>query len=137
MSSDPWVETTAWGIALCVTCGRPFPQAARSFRVCQVCFKRERGYAVLLGDKALARMQDALAAEAMRGAGALARVAELERELAEAREEAKVARVAPGALSVVRGHIPDLLLLCHPDRHRNDERSNRITRWLLTLRSPK
>ena len=34
----------------------------------------------------------------------------------------------------IRDRMKDLLLLCHPDKHQNSNRSEEITRWLLELR---
>ncbi len=36
-----------------------------------------------------------------------------------------------GALN---GHLADIINLCHPDRHQNSERSNKVTQWLLMQR---
>ena len=34
----------------------------------------------------------------------------------------------------IHGRLRDLLLLCHPDKHSNSEKSGEITRWLLAVR---
>lgn len=31
-------------------------------------------------------------------------------------------------------HLADLLVLCHPDRHQDDPRATRVTRWLIAER---
>lgn len=43
----------------------------------------------------------------------------------------------PARLDIANDAIKDLLMLCHPDRHNNSERANRITRWLISVRKEK
>lgn len=31
-------------------------------------------------------------------------------------------------------HLPELIRLCHPDRHQNSTSSNKVTKWLLSQR---
>ena len=82
--------------------------------------------------------------------GADLRAADLERRLERALRENDELRVSSRALreelsrvrhegqDIARALAPllqDLLLLCHPDRHGSNERSTRVTRFLLELRS--
>ena len=38
------------------------------------------------------------------------------------------------SLDFVKEHIKDLLMLCHPDRHKNSQRATEITSWLLDFK---
>jgi len=88
----------------CDDCGKPFVADESWKRVCLICWKEASNYALTKGDKAFGRMQDALL---------------------EARN---------GGSNLTQDRIMALILLCHPDRHQNNERSNEITKWLLTMR---
>ncbi len=91
----------------CRDCLKPYVADEDWQRVCLICWKEASDYTLTKGDKAFGRMQDALIE--IRDAGA-------------------------GGAHLTQARIRDLLLLCHPDRHQNNARSNEITKWLLAMR---
>ena len=111
-----WDDVKAWPVVTCRTCQRPFARAAPYLRTCPLCFKTTKGYKLLASDHVLARLQDEIVA-------LNARV-----QIAEARNPA----ASGPPLSSER--LSQLLLLCHPDKHKNSVLSNEVTRWILGQR---
>ena len=119
-------EVSEWEHGECRDCGLSFPKRFHYESRCPLCFKLDKDYKVLWGDQAFlwaqekaARLEDEL------------RVAK--RELEEA-QSAKRDRKAP---SLPEELLRDMILLCHPDKHRNSEKATKVTRYLLALRKKK
>jgi hypothetical protein len=136
MGDDAESEVKGWPAAFCVKCQRVFPQREAWVRTCAICFKADKGYNVLLGDKAflwaqieISHLQDdvkKLQAEIMR----------LDAELKTKAAAPPPAPGAPSALSAVTPSVlKDLIMLCHPDKHDNAERATRTTQLLLDIRA--
>jgi hypothetical protein len=119
MSEESEEEAKMWPTAYCRECNRAFPQKESWAKKCVLCFKEDRGYALLSGDMSFLWAQ---------------------MEIERLREEnARLAhrRVKPPAdpTSVLTPEfIRELLSLTHPDRHKNSERATRVTQQLLDLR---
>lgn len=136
MADDAESEVKGWPAAFCTKCRRVFPQREAWARTCAICFKADKGYNILLGDKAflwsqieISNLQDdvkKLQAEIMR----------LDAEL---KKKAAAPPPAPGAHSALSAVTPsvlkDLIMLCHPDMHDNSERATRTTQLLLDIRA--
>lgn len=119
MSEESENEARKWPTAYCRECNRPFPQKEGWSKYCVLCFKEYRGYALLSGDMSFLWAQ-----------------MEMER-LREEITELAVREVQPPAdptALLTPEFIRELLSLTHPDRHKNSERSTRITQHLLELR---
>jgi hypothetical protein len=116
-------EVARWTIATCAECGRPFPRSGVQ-RTCIGCYKDDKGYEILLGDKAFLRMQDELVRVQK----------ELDAALVALTVERAKAKEAADALAGLRAHLKSLVLLCHPDRHKGSKVANEVTAWLLDLR---
>ena len=148
-------EVAEWPIMVCETCARPYGQEAPYMNSCTICFKESKGYKLLKGDLAVARLQ--LALEEARNSRTGNPAADIDWELHEAlkreNEELKATvqrlkadvRAAkkdsrappPGPSAVPPERLIQLIKLCHPDRHQNSETATEVTKWLLELRSKK
>ena len=112
-------------MAVCQACGLPFPQRSGYERACPLCFKVSKDYKILWGDQAFLWAQ--------------LRVAQLEAELCGAQEKLKVAQAKPPAppktpAELRGGLLRQVILLCHPDKHKNSEKATQVTKALLALR---
>jgi cell division protein FtsB len=146
-------EVAEWPIMICETCARPFGQEAPYMRSCPVCFKEEKGYKLLKGDLAVARLQLALEQERQSRTGnpnsdldwelheAVQREnEELKATIQRLKAEAKTAKKnqrgpSSEAAGLTRERVLSLVKLCHPDRHQNSELSTEVTKWLLDIKS--
>lgn len=146
-------EVAEWPIMICETCARPFGQEAPYMRSCTICFKDEKGYKLLKGDLAVARLQ--LALEEARNSQTGNPAADIDWELhealkreneelkatvqrlkAEVRAAKKEQRTPPPAgFGLTRERVLSLVKLCHPDRHQNSELSTEVTKWLLDIKA--
>jgi hypothetical protein len=155
MSERAKVE--GWSLATCMMCRMPFGQEASWVTMCPFCFKEDKKYAILKGDLAFAFVQqelnkkmtaennapppsdqrDSLEANVLRR-----RVAALETELAQSRRQnqdlqREVVRLkAAKAQSSGVSQSPDLpllrkmLVLCHPDKHKDSPTATEVTQWI-------
>ena len=144
-------EVADWPIVSCESCSYPFGQEAPYMRSCQVCFKSEKGYKLLKGDLAVARLQLALDKEmqARKNPESVSIDAELHASLLRENESLKATvqqlkselRVSRKRSSGSAGtalsqeQVIALIKLCHPDKHQNNEQSTEVTKWLLELRN--
>ena len=144
-------EVADWPIVPCESCSYPFGQEAQYMRSCQVCFKSEKGYKLLKGDLAVARLQLALDKEmqARKNPETASIDAELHASLLRENESLKATvqqlkselRVSRKRSSGSAGtalspeQVIALIKLCHPDKHQNNEQSTEVTKWLLDLRN--
>lgn len=48
--------------------------------------------------------------------------------------KAKIEELSTINCPEISEHLPELIRLCHPDRHGNNNSSNKITKWLLSQR---
>ena len=87
-------DSQSWSIIDCLTCGKPFGQEEAWMNDCPICFKEAKGYKLLKGDLAFARLQ--------------AEVARLQDQLAEQKEEPQ-APAPPPALAVAEAKVAALL----------------------------
>lgn len=116
-------------MAKCRCCKKPFPleEGKEWARDCTVCWKTEKAYKMTLSDNAFSSMQDAYVALEER-------VKLLEEEVDSLKgPKAKANRSFKGK-TIDEEKIKALIRLCHPDRHGNNELSNEVTKWLLSLR---
>lgn len=138
MSDDATeAEVKGWPAAFCSKCRRLFPQPESWARTCPTCFKADKGYKILAGDKAFlwAQMEIQRLQEDVKSLQA-----EIMRQDAELRHRpASSPPVDPRATAALEALTPgvlrDIILLTHPDRHDNSERANRTTQILLDLRT--
>lgn len=144
-------EVADWPIVSCESCSYPFGQEAPYMRSCQVCFKSEKGYKLLKGDLAVARLQLALDKEmqARKNPESVSIDAELHASLLreneslkatvqQLRSELRVSRKrssGSAGTALSQEQVIALIKLCHPDKHQNNEQSTEVTKWLLELRN--
>ena len=104
-------------IRTCGDCSLPFPvdDPNKNFRTCLVCWKDKRGYEKTRSDEAFRKMQRAY-------------------DVVERENRTLKGRPQPRASSMTNEMLKRLIRLCHPDRHRNSDLSNEVTRWLLDRR---
>ena len=119
MSEESEDEAKKWPTAYCRECNRSYPQRESWAKRCVLCFKEDRGYGLLSGDLSFlwAQME----------------IERLREEIIELAVREVQQEAAPPALLTLN-FIRELLSLTHPDRHKNSERSTRITQQLLELR---
>ncbi len=128
-------QVLSWGRAKCKECGFTFPKSEEWATRCIICFKKGKNYNRVIADNAFLWAQHELARVD-------AKLKETQQELAAAgRAPPPPPRtqtpqhLPPGAISAEL--LRELIKLCHPDKHDNDERATRVTRELLTLRDQK
>lgn len=121
----------------CTICDLPFIPTSKTFTVCIVCWKKEKGYRNTAGDKAFSALQQYVqdhqgTEEKLKAKNReLKRLRQRVRDL-EAREVQQEATENPNSLT--KTQIMALLKLVHPDRHGNSELANQATRWLLSMK---
>jgi hypothetical protein len=112
----------------CSLCAKPFPVEDAWQRLCLVCWKESKGYALTKADKTFVTMRTAYE--------------ELREELVKA--EARAARNPPPApappedTTLTQDRIKTLLKLAHPDKHQGGgdgmiKTATETTQWLLSL----
>ena len=118
-------EVADWEEAICQTCGSPFPKRSHYERNCLVCYKAERDYNVLAGDKAFLWAQ--------------VQLSDLRCQLSEAQQALAAEKTNPKTAGPPEGLRGDLLRqvisLCHPDRHNGSKKATEVTKKLLQLRA--
>jgi hypothetical protein len=119
VSEESENEAKKWPTAYCRECNRPFPQKESWSKKCVLCFKEDRGYGLLSGDLSFLWAQ--------------LEIERLREEIMELAVREVQPPVDPTAL-MTPVFIREVLSLTHPDRHKNSERSTRITQQLLELR---
>lgn len=82
--------------------------------ICTVCYKMEHNFRLSASDLQLYRLQRYVAY-----------VERIQRELGDSRKD---------TMRIDDARLSELITLCHPDRHKNSERANKVTAWLLSLR---
>lgn len=124
---DVLEEVKEWKMHTCKECGCAFPQRQFYEELCPVCYKLDRGYDLLWGDKVLLRTQqhvETLQEELKRTAQSLS---EKEKELLALSKK----KADPLPLLTIK----KLIRLCHPDRHNNSPLATEVTQWLLGLKA--
>lgn len=119
-------------VTLCQKCSKPFFQEESWKRDCVACWKDSNGYTLTLSDKAFIVLQDAYVEmhdvfQVMKG-----RTKELEAENEELRVKLKAKPKKMGPLTPEE--VKNLIRLCHPDKHKNSELANQMTKLLNSLR---
>lgn len=120
-------EVSAWPESQCSICRQPFPQQHERDRLCLACFKIDRGYPLLGGDKATIWFQS--------------RLSSVQADLALER----VKKPPPPAPDLTHLKVPadfqellkDLLWLCHPDKHKDHPKATQTFQVLVSLRMQK
>lgn len=133
-TEDPKWNKKAQPIILCASCKRPMIKKDEWVRYCLPCYKKNKGYAWTKADTECALLQQALE-------DALTRLKKRESRRAKSNPETqKNSPEPPEPPEIVfdssllsKKHIKLLLSLCHPDKHKGEERATQVTRWLLSL----
>lgn len=105
----------------CISCQSPFRQTKGFEQMCPVCFKLDRGYNLLLGDKALLFLQEEYQAQT---------------KVLHATTRKLARGASPSAPASIRPErVKQLIRLCHPDKHGDSQVATEVTQWLLSMRS--
>jgi hypothetical protein len=131
MPDSAEIEVKEWPSALCRDCGRPFPQTEAWSRRCFVCYKQERSYDLLKGDKYFLWAQVELQKHEKEMSSLQGRYQELRRKDKERARVASPKQMPELSETLIR----NLIQLCHPDRHNNNPKATAATRALLALRA--
>jgi hypothetical protein len=122
--------------AECIECGKTFGQTSSSHMRCPPCFKEDCGYNLLTGDKNVRYLQNLLLGCEEELQEAQMKYDELKNKyngLVRAYKRLK-APPPPPPPEIEPSVLSDLLRLCHPDKHKQSERSRKVTAWLLEQR---
>lgn len=112
------------GLRDCEVCEKPFSTEAEWEKLCLVCWKESRSYTLTKGDKAFSSMREEYISLSER-------LASLEEECEKYKRAARRLHKTVKGSSLSKERLMDMVKLCHPDRHRGSERSERVTKWLL------
>jgi hypothetical protein len=121
---DHLTEVAEWEEAVCDSCGSPFPKRSHYERRCLVCYKADRDYNVLAGDKAFLWAQ--------------VRIDDLRTQLQNARSEleANTRGNSEQPQDGLKGDLlRQLISLCHPDHHGGSKKATDVTKKLLAIRA--
>lgn len=122
-------EVKEWKMHTCRDCGCAFPQRQFFEELCPICYKLDRGYDLLWGDKVLLRAQQHIKTLQEENDSARQEVKKKEKELLAMSKR----NLDPLSLPAIK----KLIRLCHPDRHDNSQLATEVTQWLLRLKAEK
>jgi len=100
----------------CAKCGQPHVSDKEWKNTCFPCWKSQKGYAPTTGDEAYMALQEAYA------------------ELEGQKPSPPPPPPPPRGAALSQETIRDLIVLCHPDKHKDSPRATRITQWLIDQR---
>ena len=139
-------------LRMCADCGKPFNPDEDWKSTCILCWKRSRGYELNKSDRSFERLQQSFSAARdawkdrqdgfKKDLGEVQhKLGRCERALLASRK--RVAALAkrqpppptpPAGIEIGKKRLRQLLLLCHPDKHKGHATSLDVTKWLLDLR---
>lgn len=124
----------------CDQCKKPFPADEHYQRLCLVCWKRGKGYELTKADvafdetrEALVLLRDEILDERKKSEALTQQLAEQVRVSGGVSRENRVSW-DKGVSRLSGNQVEKLIRLCHPDKHKNSELSNQVTKWLLAQR---
>jgi hypothetical protein len=133
-------EITGYTREVCETCDSPFYMVRGYEKKCLICFKTDRGYNLLAGDKQFFALQDELvdAYEVIEDLEIQAKKmkASLRKTRKEVRALREEAAFVPAAVldGLDAKMIKKMLLLCHPDHNNDSDKSKEVTAFLIQLK---
>jgi hypothetical protein len=130
-------EVAHWPRGACRACHAPFPLVRGFERLCPICFKLDRGYSLLVSDKALLWLQVATKEDQQLKEDNASLTLTLRKVQTLCRNLRRDLATLKGGSDLTPERIEQLVRLCHPDKHNNSAVATEITQWLVPQRTPR
>ena len=112
----------------CVKCKYTFIANEGWESTCIVCWKESKEMDLLKGDKQVRLLQKELAHRNHELKMLKMKQTSMEHRVLKLKDDKRKSKLP------LDNRLRDLLMLCHPDKHKNSEKSSDVTRWLLEIR---